>query len=300
MVLSVSGRGVRTGDKDKQEIRKKWNNLYEKGMNLRRTFFPLQDAQEMLDEAYTLPPYVNLAGDDLGDRLKLFLGELLKDVMTSRNWVASLRDAVFSRNMTLQSINKLMDSASQLRVTPKEVQQFQEFLDEAKDLSHVGQKYLNSKKKIELSDLSDLLRRIHMLPIIIPETKDLEKLYDESNSLSEKINQLIITSEVVAHIKPRSVDSKALVLRQLRIVIIEFNLFSLTNKGKEIAANMYKISLSEANELLTKAQNFSIQLPKLSQYAALVESGTTWRLEVINLTGIMRILELLAYGLHCY
>jgi hypothetical protein len=145
---SASGRS-RGQEKDKTEIKKRWQNVLKRGQSAltgMHNFIAtlpaagmsisasksdnrptIETVQEILDEAATLPMYINSPGEDFGETVRGCLGELLVKMSEVRDWVAIVHDVLhyYSKNMNIIPIISelkqiLNDGERQPLATPEE------------------------------------------------------------------------------------------------------------------------------------------------------------------------------------
>jgi hypothetical protein len=207
IVYSNSGRTARAVDKDKSEFKKRWNTLYDKGQQLRRSnSFPLVDAQAMIDEASSLQPYTGSPGDDLGDKLKVFLGELSKDIMETREWIAEMRDRLYAKKVASSlDLRKLIAEGKALRIQPiEEIAVLQQNVDDVETLSSTAKKILKrSSAKPTMQMINDWMRRAAITSVSASEFSDMEALSNSCQLLCDRVNHLIILSGVCTSSKLR-------------------------------------------------------------------------------------------------
>ncbi len=144
----ASGRS-RGQEKDKTEIKKRWQNVLKRcqsALSSMHTFTAslpaagmaisaskcdsrpnIETVQEILDEAASLPVYINSPGEDFAETVRGCLGELLVKASEVRDWVAIVHDVLsyYSKNMNVVPIISelkqiLNDGERQPLATPEE------------------------------------------------------------------------------------------------------------------------------------------------------------------------------------
>lgn len=210
-ILSMSGRVARAADKDKTECRKRWATLYDKGLHYRRSnSFSNADAQSLIDEASSLQSYSGSTGDDLGDKVKIFLGELAKDIMVTREWIAESRDRLFNcKSSDIFDVRSIINKGKNLRIIPvDEIEILQKIADDVESLSVNARKMLKrSSTKPTIQVINDWVKMASTSCICIPEYSDMLGLYNNCQQLCEKVNYLLLLSDVCASCKTRLVPN---------------------------------------------------------------------------------------------
>lgn len=268
----ASGRMARTGDKEKQELKKRWSSLYDRGLALRKaialshnasgnnspTRNLLVEVQRLLDEASTMPLYVNYQStlDDFADRIKLMLGDFVKDIVASRNWIAKLRDKLYkSKNIRL-----LKSSLYQSYALSRSNQLMTSISKPISTLLHIAiPSLLETRSESSMSFTHDIDAEIN---------HDLRKLLSESNHLKILPNEVYMIHTVLAEVDSIKVEIKDILKQGVFSPVFENNdaksgesrsdTRNETKSNSRSRLDVKKVSIERVSELLKQIERLPV------------------------------------------
>lgn len=183
--MELKARAARSGDKDKNDIRKKWNLLIEKLSILRGNLpFLASDANQLLEDAAALPPISYTPGSDASDKIKLIFGELVQDLYKSRTWLSDMRDLLYDSKHQSSLSKASKPSSSKLPMQARNIS------------TNVSSPHVPNSIAINFIDeFLKLLDEGKLLKVQTNDFKDFENITERHSSLSKQVKLLFKKSD---------------------------------------------------------------------------------------------------------
>lgn len=315
-------------DKDKSEIKKRWHNIYKRGQSIltRQTTHKItssrndprpsmSEAQDLLDEASQLTPYINSPGEDFAETVRALLGDLMTSLIANRHWVAEIHDCLAScpnkAPPSMAELKALLHKSETLLLSCPEERRLRDVINSAEKLGKEARKILNfgststslsnrskSKKQSEQESTKkeesvvDVLMNSDVSGTSAMDIDDGDKEKDKDKKDKEvPVKQPI---EAVSNLLKNA--------RKLPFVLKEVDgLTTLYNKANKLALDIQtviekweickvrrpkltgdpiRMSIEDAKKLCEEAKSFSLIIPLIPALSGLIEAGELWRQEV--------------------
>jgi len=216
-----SGRSVRTGERDKQEIRKKWHSLFDEISAVNKHPFQssVSYAQKLIEEAASLPSYPNSIGEDFADMIKSSLGETVKELMEARRWSSHIRDVSHHladhncKEDPIEVIRKFLSQAKQLALVPHDYLYWSGVVKEADkltlDMTKFSQRVIvqSEANKINISVLIDWINRCEILPFYLSQSSVIRDVLKSAEDLSATVRSTLLSRDLCLMRKPKVRES---------------------------------------------------------------------------------------------
>eukprot|EP01035_Chromulina_nebulosa_P019402 gene19402-25275_t len=266
-----SGRSVRTGERDKQEIRKKWHSLFDEISAVIKHPFQssVSYAQRLIEEAASLPAYPNAIGEDFADMIKSSLGETVKEVMEARRWSSHVRDVSHHladdncKEDPVEVILKLLSQAKQLALVPHDYLYWTGVVKEADKLTtdmtkfNKRMQFQSEPNKISISVLNDWIKRCEILPLYLSQSSAIRNVLKSAEDIYATVRSTLLSRDLCLMRKPKIRDS----------IRVSFDdALALQNSVKVSTGENFPFLLEEELEVLRdKKNNAKLWLDKLKK-----------------------------------
>ena len=308
----ASGRG----HKDKNETKKRWQHILKESCTLlqRKIENPSEKpaagirrvlrgsttaAEELLLEASQLGAFYDSPGDDFAEQLRVILGELIKQVISSREWVAELRDLMqpttcYHGTRRRRPRPQLGDLLSQLKkadslqlVPPEEaslkntISQIQAMNRSAKQLfSHLT---IISEGELEgeMPDLPAILESIANDAMIAPSTQSVDWIptMEDVSDVLKAAEHISVDIPVVTFLSALWTKANDLVYEVAKFLDRAAACRTRT-KVRSIGAEGKKHTIADARKLLQRVLDFPLDIGLLPNLERIITVGEAWQQEV--------------------
>jgi len=304
------------GNKDKNETKKRWQSILKESCTLlqRKLENPSEKpaagirkaqrgsttaVEELLNEAAQLGPFYDSPGDDFAEQLRVILGELIKQMVVSREWVADLRDMLsplscYHGTRRRRSRPHLHDLCAHLKkcdnlqlVPPEELSlkntifQIQEMNRSTKQLfSHIkiGSE---GEEEGEMPELNEILESISNNTMVAPASQSIDWIptMEDVSDILKVAEHLSVDIPVVTFLS-KLWDKANDLIYEVSKFLDRSEACRTRTKARSIGVDGKKHSLGDARNLLQRVLDFPLDIGLLPALENIIETGEAWQREV--------------------
>jgi len=308
--------GQGRGQKDKSETKKRWQQVLRECCTLlqRKLENPSEKpaagirkaqrgsttaAENLLGEAAQLGPFYDSPGDDFAEQLRVILGELIRQVVTAREWVAELRDMLsplscYHGTRRRKQRPHLYDLCCHLKkcdglqlIPPEEyslkntIAQIQEMNKSTKQLfSHIriGSE---GEEEGEIPELDEILESIASNTMVAPQSQSIDWIptMEDVSDILKVAEHLSVDIPVVTFLS-KLWDKANELIYEVSKFLDRAAACRTRTKARSIGIDGKKHSLADARKLWQAVLDFPLDIGLLPALENIIETGETWQQEV--------------------